>query len=77
MDTDWMKEFDKINIPYADCFVHEHQVNKRVEKANKKFNRYYANCVQLKLSWHLLEKLKLFILNNQQMKVVLNPSTYS
>ena len=45
-----MKEFDKINIPYADCFVPEHQVNKRVEKANKKFNQYYANCVRLKLS---------------------------
>ena len=42
-----MKEFDKINIPYADCFVHEHQVNKRVEKANKKFNQYYAEEVKV------------------------------
>ena len=46
MDTDWMKEFDKINIPYADCFVHEHQVNKKIENANKKFDEYYAICVR-------------------------------
>ena len=66
MDTDWMKKFDKINIPCAYCFVHEHQVNKRVEKANKKLNQYYADCVRQ-------SAIKLTFAE----EVVLNPSTYS
>ena len=42
MDTDWMKEFDKINIPHTDSYVYENQAKKRIEIANKKFYKYYS-----------------------------------
>ena len=44
MDTDWMKEFDRINIPHADSFVEEFQNSERIKAANKKFSKFYTDC---------------------------------
>ena len=46
MATDWMKEFDKIYIPYADCYVYENQAKNKITDANEKFNKYYTKRVR-------------------------------
>lgn len=41
MNEDWTKEFEKINIPYADDFVLNRRSKIRIEYANKTFDEFY------------------------------------
>ena len=66
MATDWMKEFDKINIPYADCYVYENQTKKKITDANEKFNKYYTKCVrQSEIKLKFVDEVKVFYLEQQ------------
>ena len=66
MDTDWMKEFEKINIPYADCYVYENQAKKRIENANQRFNEYYTECVrQSEVKLQFVEEVQVVYFEHQ------------
>ena len=61
MTTDWMKEFDKINIPYADSYVYENQAKNKITDANEKFNKYYTKRVrQSEIKLKFAEEVKVF-----------------
>ena len=45
-EVDWTKEFD-INIPYADDFVREYKIKRKIEIANEKFNQHYKESYML------------------------------
>ena len=66
MATDWMKEFDKINIPYADSYVNENQAKKKITDANEKFNKYYTKRVrQSEIKLKFAGKVKVFYFKQQ------------
>ena len=42
MENDWDEEFRRDDIPYADDFVHDEAVKRRVRDANRRFNAFYT-----------------------------------
>ena len=41
MSVNWMKEFEKISIPYAHDFVSKKYSERRLQNINKTFDEYY------------------------------------
>ena len=64
---DWSKEFNRVTIPYADCYVYENQTKKRLESVNEKFNKYYVECVrQTKIKLTFAEEVKVIYIEQPE-----------